>query len=409
MNRWGLAAAGGVLVCCLVSPAGANEEKARAGIQENRQRLQGVRKELDRERAKAREATRQERSLSQELKQIDDQLSVKGRELRALEARLRSRGEHLATLNREMAAIEGRLQGSRRLLRQRLRAIYKQGRLLVVQVLATADDLAGLSRRVKYLSAVAEQDQRLIHQYAATLRELQGKRAAAERAKAELAEALGRTEAKRQEIVEEQRKRRILLARVREEKQGHLQTIKELEHAARDLQTLITRLQAEEASRTPRRAPRAPEAPPGEGVFAGLRGKLSWPAEGPVLSSFGRHEHPRYRTITYNRGIEIGAPLGEPIRAVADGVVLYADWFKGYGRLVILDHGGGYFTLYAHAAELLVRVGDRVTRGRGIARVGDTGSLNGAQLYFEVRFQGKPQDPTVWLVPRPAAAAADRP
>jgi septal ring factor EnvC (AmiA/AmiB activator) len=116
-----------------------------------------------------------------------------------------------------------------------------------------------------------------------------------------------------------------------------------------------------------------------------------------VASAFGRQEHPKFRTVTYNRGIEISAAMGRPVLAVYDGTVLYADWFRGYGRLVILDHGGGYFTLYAHASELLVKVGDQVTRGQPIARVGDTGSLEGPQLYFEVRHRGKPQDPLAWL------------
>ena len=86
--------------------------------------------------------------------------------------------------------------------------------------------------------------------------------------------------------------------------------------------------------------------------------------------------------------------------AVADGAVIYADWFKGYGRLIILDHGGGYFTLYAHAAEIWARSGDSVSRGQVIGKVGDTGSLEGPQLYFELRHKGKPQDPLAWLQSR---------
>ena len=104
--------------------------------------------------------------------------------------------------------------------------------------------------------------------------------------------------------------------------------------------------------------------------------------------------------MTFNRGIEIAAPEGKDIVAVAEGSVIYADWFKGYGRLIILDHGGGYFTLYAHASEVLIRPGESVSRGQVIGKVGDTGSLEGPQLYFELRHKGKPQDPLAWLQPR---------
>jgi septal ring factor EnvC (AmiA/AmiB activator) len=137
-----------------------------------------------------------------------------------------------------------------------------------------------------------------------------------------------------------------------------------------------------------------------DGRFERLRGKLPWPAKGTLTSGFGRQEHPRFHTVTFNRGIEISAPHGRDIVAVADGTVIYADWFKGYGRLIILDHGSGYFTLYAHASDLLVKTGDAVSGGQAIAKVGDSGSLEGPQLYFELRHKGKPQDPLAWLQSR---------
>jgi septal ring factor EnvC (AmiA/AmiB activator) len=251
--------------------------------------------------------------------------------------------------------------------------------------------------------------------YSTTLTDLSHKRTELERYKAEVADARQKAATTRGQIAEEQRKRRILLASVREEKAGHLATVKELEASAKDLQALIARLQTEEerqrrAGRPParREGPRG-EAPGGQdevldirddGRFERLKGRLPWPAAGPLISTFGRQEHPRFRTVTFNRGIEIAAPEGKDIVAVAEGTVIYADWFKGYGRLIILDHGGGYFTLYAHASEILAAAGEAVARGQAIGRVGDTGSLEGPQLYFELRHKGKPQDPLVWLHPR---------
>jgi septal ring factor EnvC (AmiA/AmiB activator) len=295
--------------------------------------------------------------------------------------------------------------------------MYKQGRFGYVRMLLSADDFSVAGRRLKYLSAVAGQDQRLMHSYSAALAELAEKRAELTRYKAEVAEAKLKATATRNQIAEEQRKRRVLLASVREEKAGHLAAIKELEKSAKDLQALIARLQSEEERQ--RRAARTPprrESPRGEGTggkekeevpdihddgrFSRLKGKLPWPTAGSLASTFGRQEHPRFRTVTFNRGIEIAAPEGRGFVAVADGTVIYADWFKGYGRLIILDHSGGYFTLYAHASEILARPGDSVSRGQMIGKVGDTGSLEGPQLYFELRHKGKPQDPLAWLQPR---------
>lgn len=399
-HRWGWLAVLGIVAALLVAwPAAAEERGAKPRIQENRERLREIRREIDRERERAREAGRKEQTVSQELQGIDQELKRKARELSDLQVKLRGGSERLARLNKEIAATELRLIRTRTLLARRLRAIYKQGSHGYVRVLLSADDLAGAGRRFKYLSAIAGQDHRLMGGYEAALADLSRKREDLERYKADIAEAQAQAQAKRHEIEEEQRKRRVILARVREEKGAHLAAARELEAASRELAALIARLQAEEATAR-RGGPRREEAPVPDGAFAVLKGKLPWPTAGTLAAGFGRQEHPRFRTVTFNKGIEIAAPQGREILAVHDGRVLFADWFKGYGRLVILDHGGGYFTLYAHAAEILVGVGDAVRRNQPIARVGDSGSLEGPQLYFELRHKGRPLDPLAWLAPR---------
>jgi septal ring factor EnvC (AmiA/AmiB activator) len=119
-----------------------------------------------------------------------------------------------------------------------------------------------------------------------------------------------------------------------------------------------------------------------------------------VVGEYGAQVHPRFGTKTFRHGVDIGVAEGTRITAVAPGHVLYTGWFRGYGNLIILDHGGEYYTLYGHAAEIRVSEGDEVRQGQVIGAVGDTGSLEGARLYFEVRHQGRPQDPTQWLEPR---------
>ncbi len=118
------------------------------------------------------------------------------------------------------------------------------------------------------------------------------------------------------------------------------------------------------------------------------------------MAPFGRQVHPRFGTETFRRGVEIEADEGAAIRAVYPGIVVYRGWLKGYGNLIILDHGEGYYTLYAHASELLVEEGDRVGAGQVIARVGETGAWGGPRLYFEVRYQGRPEDPARYLAPQ---------
>jgi len=387
-----------------VSSAGAEREpKVSRRLHDKREQLDRVQRELERERRRATQIARKERSLFEELDRIEHQLRQKGRELRGLQEKLQVSTQRLQRLRTEIGLTQAQLDQLQAMVRRRLRAIYKQGRFGYVRVLLSAEDLADGGRRMKYLAAIAGQDQRMVAAYGATLEALQKRHAELESSKAELVKHQRAVEAKRAEILDEQGARRRLLALVQERKREHLAAIHQLEQAARELQDLIGRLQGEARAQTKRRpgaeTPLVPGRSDGRGAFAALKGRLPWPTPGTVVSSFGRQEHPRYKTVTFNRGIEIAAGEQRRFVAVFDGTVLYADWFKGYGRLIILDHGDGYYTVYAHASQILVKVGDRVSRDQPIGLVGEGGDADGAQLYFEVRHRGRPQDPLAWLAP----------
>ena len=116
-----------------------------------------------------------------------------------------------------------------------------------------------------------------------------------------------------------------------------------------------------------------------------------------MLTRFGMQRHPQFGTMVFRRGIEIQAREGESVRAVRDGQVAYADWYKGYGKLMILDHGDGFYTLYGNLSQLGLNKGDQVSRGQVLGLAGETGSLKGSKLYFEIRRNGEAQDPLQWL------------
>jgi septal ring factor EnvC (AmiA/AmiB activator) len=131
--------------------------------------------------------------------------------------------------------------------------------------------------------------------------------------------------------------------------------------------------------------------------FSGNKGRLPWPALGPVDVAFGQQIEREFGTVTTQNGYDIRAPAGTRVQAVFAGRVVYADWLRGYGRLVIIDHGEGYHTLYAHLGTAVVQRGDAVAQGTEIGTVGDTGSLRGTFLYFEIRDKSVPVDPKLWL------------
>jgi septal ring factor EnvC (AmiA/AmiB activator) len=157
--------------------------------------------------------------------------------------------------------------------------------------------------------------------------------------------------------------------------------VRELERADSELGSLVNRLSRR----------------PAVSAFGLLKGRLPYPTAGMIEVGFGKVINPKFNTLTVQKGVDIRAALGSPVLAVASGRVVYADWLRGYGNLLIVDHGGGYHTLMAHLDGFARSVGDEVRRGDELGRVGETGSIKGPYLYFEIRNNGQPIDPSAWL------------
>jgi murein hydrolase activator len=366
-------------------------------IKAEQRKLQETQKQLEREREKAAEAKKRETSVLAELEEIDRRLAEKQREIARLDARIRKVQGEVAGLRGEIGKLEGQRGGQQEALARRLRALYKvhvQGGAL--PVILTGDTGVSRALAVRHLASLAVLDARLIQEYRLTSDKLQDRRGREEARQAEL--GVLRVDAKREqaEVDRDAAKRRVLLAKVRDERAYHERMVGELTEASRRLEAFVRELQAKQ--RRLARVPPNKNLPPDTTTgFGSLRGRLPWPAGGRVVAAFGAQVHPRFGTRTFRSGVDIEAGEGTGVEAVYAGAVVYTGWFKGYGNLIILDHGNEYYTLYAHVAEILVKEGDEVRQGQRIGTVGETGSLAGPRLYFEVRYQGKPQDPEQWL------------
>ena len=185
-------------------------------------------------------------------------------------------------------------------------------------------------------------------------------------------------------------KRTGLLEDIRSEQTLEMAAIESLKQAANDLNRVIKSLStaAKPAEQIQKVSPKS---------FTSLKGLLNMPVKGKIVYFFGPYKNNEFNVVNFRSGIVIQAERGEPIRAVFNGKVLYASWFKGYGNMIIIDHGDNYYTVYAHAEELFVSKDDMVENGEVVATVGDTGSLTGPNLHFEVRHHGKPIDPLKWI------------
>ena len=184
-------------------------------------------------------------------------------------------------------------------------------------------------------------------------------------------------------LASEKKERKKALFEIREKKSSRLATLKYLRAAELQMDRTVSTL-----TQTGERAPSR---------FAEFRGLLKMPVSGKIISRFGKFIEPRSGVASIRNGIEIEAKRGTPVRAVFKGKTIYADWLKGYGKVIIIAHGDNYYTIYAHVDDMFSRRGEKVKTGQVIATVGQTGSIIGPVLYFEIRHHDDPKDPLAWL------------
>jgi len=399
-----------VIAPALMAPAAGWAQSAKresAEIGDKQRDLQQTQKRLKEERQKAADARKREASVLSELEAIDQRLTEKRKQVATLDGRIRKAQSDIGDLQGEIGRLQTRRSGQEGVLGRRLRALYKlQAQGGVLPIVLSGDDPVAQAVQLRHLTTLATVDARLIREYRVTSEVLADRKSRVEARGRELASLRSEAEQERAEFDQEAAKRRALLARVKDERVYHDRMVGELSEATRRLEAFIRDLQEKQRRAVakvppPGRPARPAPGDPASGTgFAALRGRLSWPADGRVAAEYGPQVNPRFGTKTFRNGIDIEATEGSNIAAVFPGHVVYTGWFRGYGNLIIVDHGGEYYTIYAHAADIRVTEGDEVKQGQIIGTVGDTGSLQGPRLYFEVRHEGKPQDPTQWLRPK---------
>jgi len=238
------------------------------------------------------------------------------------------------------------------------------------------------------MKLIAAQDADLIGEFKESKRSLELEQAKLAESLQEVSELRESRATETAQLERAKKQRQTVLAGIRSEKSKHTKAIEDLEKAQAELQALIDDIV---------RRGTASKDLPASGEFAAMKGRLLWPVAGKITRGFGKHTHPKYGTVTMNNGVDISAPAGAPIVAVATGVVEFVDWIDAFGKCIILNHGGGYYTLYAHVATTMVSQGQKVGRGEAIAEVGDTGSLEGYVCHFEVRRGRLALNPAEWL------------
>lgn len=349
-----------------------------------------LQREIEIHQKKLDSTTRRETDIISELDGVEQQIQRVRRKSAGLDQEMAELDRQLASAAAASADLEQRIAANESYLARRLVAWYKLNRIGQIHLLASATDVVAFMQRKEALEKILAHDEAvrqnlLTHQ--SELRRLRDQLTSNRRSKQK------RIAEKRRQLgllSHNIKTRADLLSEVRRRKDLQLSALKHLRQAADRLDRKFTALGRQQSS--PGQA--GPVVPK---PFSDFKGLLNMPVEGNIINLFGPYRNPQFNVTNFRSGIDIKTDKGEPVRAVYTGRIMYASWFKGYGNMMIIDHGANYYTVYAHIEEMFKATGDWVDNGDVIATVGDTGSMSGARLYFEIRHHGKPVDPVKWL------------
>ncbi len=327
---------------------------------------------------------KEEKYAYQRLIETSRKLDITERTIRENEIKIKNLQNNIDSLSRDIAQKKVQLRQRQQKLEERLLEFYKQGgRGGFLAVFLGVSDAFSLLSRSYYMKQVLQEDKALFEEIKREKTLLETQRTLLERKKYESFLLKQQQEENRRLLRQERDQRASLLREIESKRIEYERALEELERNSREIEQMLLAL--EKTAEGQKRL-----ATPWKGGFIHpLRGELS--------SRFGMRTHPIYGIRKMHTGIDISAPQGTPIRASAGGTVVYADWWGGYGKVVIIDHGGGISTLYGHCSSLYVKTGQNVSQGQVIAAVGSTGLSTGPHLHFEVRKNGKPVDPLNYL------------
>ncbi len=362
-------------------------------LENEKKELKRLESEINEKRKEKNALKKQEESVLSTLDTIDYKVRTLQTDATSIEGKIKKKETEIGYLATALEVLDQSIEERRGLITKRVRTLYQEGSSGLLKILVPAPNYPNFLKRLHYIKTIAEKETEVLSLFEEEQVELERKTNQLDTMKRQLVSAREPLVVKLSEIVKEKDRKHELLSRVRNEKSYYEKAITELDESSVQLKSLIKKLEEE------RRKTKEPPLPPLT-HFAKIKGQLAWPNNGSVVSLFGRQKHPKFNTYVFRKGIEIETSKGEDVRAVYEGSILYADSFKGYGMMIIIDHGENFYSVYAHLAKLLVSVGDKAAKNHTIGTVGDTGLSEGNRLYFELRHEGEPMDPLVWLQKR---------
>lgn len=348
-------------------------------LQKQQQQLNTIQQQMEAQQRRVEQARRKEKSISEQLRLIQQELEEAQDAFETVNDQLEDTEQKIAANLELSARLTKKLEAQTKVLHRRIRDIYKNGQISYLDVLLGAKDFNDFVGRMDFLKKVLAHDNALIQGTKADRETLRKAKEQLETDRKKIVDLRKLAAVKREQVASRREERRGVLNAATYERETAERAYRELIETSRQIEQMIKRIQS------------------GEKNVGGSTGTMVWPAEGEITSPFGWRVHPIFGTQRLHTGIDIGADYGDSIRAADGGIVIHSDWMGGYGNTVIIDHGNGISTLYAHNSQLLVSEGQTVAKGQAVARCGSTGYSTGPHLHFEVRQNGSPVNPLNYL------------
>lgn len=361
-------------------------------IKENENKLSEIKKQLETVKSKKDSINIQRSKTLLVLNRMDEEIYLTDLLIKELERRDSLLTYSIGKLEKDIDSLGTELEERKAVLEKRLVDMYKKGKIHTLEVVFNSNSFTDLSNRMKYLSTLARQD-KILYEYVRKMQDVLTRRIdELNLSKEQLGLVHIEAENEKTTLEIEKENKESFLKQLSSEQQKQRSLEDELTKSMESLQYLVNKLRVANTNIQTDR-----DVKEGQHYFDKNKKKVIWPMEGKIISKFGTVRHPKYNTKTLNNGIDIKGKKGDPVYAVFDGDVIYVDKFLGYGNVVMLDHGNGYYSLYAHLQEMNVILNQPVMAGEIIGTCGDTGSLSGPILHFEIRKDGKPLNPLNYL------------
>lgn len=390
-----MAALSAVLAFSVAIPAGAsgNVDKLKSQLNKLTQQEKAAKHRIEEAHEKIGQLTKDREAVNRQIQQLDARIGQAEEQLTRLKGQIDQTSQRLDQARQELAEAEERVAKRDELLKTRVRFMYENGHLSYLEVLFGAKSFSDLLDRIQTIQLIVSQDFDLLEKQKADRDAIARKKSEIEQHLASLKRLKQQASRLKAQLEAEQQRKKALVAQIT----SAIEETEEVEEAERQrlLALAAERSKLQQQMRQAQNRPRQGSSSRSGGYVGS--GIFAWPvpASRYVSSGYGYRDHPISKTRRFHKGIDIAAPQGTPIVAAESGVVLVAGWSSGYGNTVIIDHGGGVWTLYGHIrhGSIRVSVGQEVARGQTIAEVGSTGNSTGPHLHFEVIVNGSPQSP----------------